>query len=135
MMTELTDAEIQCRTKELKERARLYLKEYRQRPEIKERDREYRRRPEVKARSNAAARLRNKIPDRRARETERLKEWRSRPDVKARLKVLRSNPEQMEKERAASRRYYWKNRIDKKHWFKEQDDKISAAKLEAGINP
>ena len=67
-----------------KKKKQAYMKEYGQRPEVKERDRLYRQRPEVRARKNERALKYYHKPEVK----ERVREWRKgywqRPEIRAR---------------------------------------------------
>ena len=63
------------------------MREYRQRPDVKAKQREYRQRPDVKAKQREYYQR----PDVKAKQ----REYRQRPDVKAKQRVGKGNPERL----------------------------------------
>lgn len=88
------------------EHYKAWLREYNQRPEIKDKSKEYRARPEVKERTRKNARERYKKPEVRAKKAERGRAYAKRPEVRARQR-------QRWKERYASDPEFRANHIRK----------------------
>lgn len=121
-----------------------YTRQYRQRPEVKKREKEYRKqyrqKPEIKAKSKKYRREYYQQPENRARRKEYLKkyyqenkkriqkqkeEYNQKPDVQARIKEYHQRPEVEARERERDKKYYQKNkekvRKRKKKYYQRPD--------------
>ena len=96
---------------------RVKKREYRQRPEVKERDREYRQRPEVKERRRKWKREYNQLPEVKERNREKARKRYQRPEVKEQRREYEQRPEVKERRREYYQRPEVKER--KRKWKRE----------------